>query len=100
MDPGRYILRFKSESIDYDARFAVNWTCSHKVDLVTANLSADEETSVIHDAMVSMMHRYPHFSYDKEQKSEMLTIADSFEDIGYGFASIKCSNECNRSIII
>jgi hypothetical protein len=46
------------------------------------------------------MHKYPHFSFNKQEKAEMLTIANSFEEIGYGFASIKCSNSCNRSIII
>jgi hypothetical protein len=55
---------------------------------------------IIHDSMISIMHKYPHYSFDKEQLSEMLTFADTFDDIGYGFAAIKCSSSCMRSIII
>jgi len=34
-----------------------------------SNLSVEEETNLLHDAMVSIMHKYPHFSYDKDQKT-------------------------------
>lgn len=100
LDAGRHILRFKSENVDFDAKYAINWTCSHKIDMIAADLSMEEEVDLLHDSMVSVMYRYPHFNYGKEQNTEMLTIADSFEEIGYGFFSIKCSTTCNRSIIV
>jgi hypothetical protein len=65
-----------------------------------ADITVEEETNLLHDAMVSIMHKYPHFSYDKDAKTEMMSFANSFDDIGYGFAAIKCSVNCNRSIIV
>ena len=50
--------------------------------------------------MVSIMHKYPNFSFERNKATEMLTIANSFEDIGYGFASIKSAMNCTKSIMI
>jgi len=86
--------------MDQHAKYAVNWTCSHRIDLVPAKLTIDEEVDILHDTMISIMHKFPHFSFDKQTKTEMITIGNSFEEIGYGFVSVKCAFNCNRSIII
>ena len=41
-------------------------------------MSVEEEVDLLHDSMVSIMHKYPHFSYDNEKHEEMISYADSF----------------------
>ena len=53
----------------------------------------------MHDAIVSIMHKVNHFYIDKDYKV-MVTLAGTFEQLGYGYAAIKASKGCNKSILM
>jgi len=38
------------------------------------------------------MHKLPHFNFNRTEKTEMITISNAFEEIGYGFVAIQCAN--------
>ena len=46
------------------------------------------------------MHKGDHFYIDKDHKTEMVTLARTFEQLGYGYAAIKASKGCNKSILM
>jgi hypothetical protein len=47
--------------------------------------------------MVSKMHRIDHFYLGKDKK-EMLSIADTFEELGYGFIAVKNTKDCEVEV--
>ncbi len=100
LDPGRYILRFKSENIDKQAKYVLNWICSKKIEFLPAKLSDPQKKELLHDSMVSIMHKFPYFSFDKNAKTEMITFANAFDELGYGFVAVKSAIECTRSIVL
>jgi hypothetical protein len=53
MVKGRYILRIKSENQPKKAYYVINYTCSHDVRMKEVNLSKEETSRLLKDAMAS-----------------------------------------------
>ena len=41
LDPGRYILRMKSQNVPLSAKFLFNWTCGHRIKIEEAQMSVE-----------------------------------------------------------
>lgn len=46
------------------------------------------------------MHKGQHYSIHKDKKTEMISYGNTFEEIGYGFFSVKTTVNCPNSILI
>lgn len=99
LEKGKYILRFKSEHIPAPARYAISWVASSQINIQESFLSAEDKIQLLHDAVVSKMHRIDHFYLTKEHR-EMLCKADTFEELGYGFVAAKTTKDCDTDFLI
>ena len=97
---GKYILRLKSEHVDKVAKYDIAWTANSVIRFAQAHLRPEEKQDLLHDAVVSVMHKVGHFNFDKGSKTEMITFAGTFDQIGYGYVAIKCSTVCPNSILL
>jgi hypothetical protein len=61
LEKGKYILRFKSEHLSSSARYAISWVASSQIEIVTSFISEEDKRQLLHDAMVSKMHKIDHF---------------------------------------
>jgi hypothetical protein len=100
LEKGRYILRFKSENVNKPARYSINWVSSSRIDIRESTITKEEKVELLHNAMVSFMHKAQNYSFEKGKKTEMVSYGNTFEDIGYGFVSIKSTINCPYSILL
>jgi hypothetical protein len=56
---GRYILRFKSEVIDRDAHYVINYCSKNEIKFREIQPSKLEETKIMKDAMASTIEKVP-----------------------------------------
>ena len=46
------------------------------------------------------MHKAQHYSFENGKKTEMISYGNTFEEIGYGFVSVKSTLKCPYSILL
>lgn len=46
------------------------------------------------------MHKVQNYSFEKGKKTEMISYGNTFEEIGYGFVSVKSTSSCPYSILL
>lgn len=46
------------------------------------------------------MHKSQNYSLEKGKKTEMISYGNTFEEIGYGFVSVKSTVNCPYSILL
>ena len=97
---GKYILRLKSERVPKPAKYAFTWTATEFLNIREAALSSDEKQGLLADSVLSTMHKVQHFNFEKGLKTEMIAVAGTFEEIGYGYVAIKASTVCPNTILL
>lgn len=97
---GRYILRLKSEFASKPAKYSINWVSSSRIDIKESHITSEEKVDLLHQAIVSFMHKAQNYSLEKGRKTEMVSYGNTFEEIGYGFVAVKSTVNCPYSILL
>lgn len=50
--------------------------------------------------MISIIHKSEHFNFERGVKTEMITVAGTFEEVGYGYVGVKTSKESINTTLI
>lgn len=102
MSKGNYILRLKSETINKDAKYVINYCsddCNINIEEIL-NMTNDDKVDMLRDAFVSIMHKSPRVFPNREERQEILAFGNTFEEIGYCYIAVKCLKKAKNEILV
>ncbi len=99
--PGTYYLRIKPEKYpDGESKFVVNYSSNSQITMEEVNLSKQQRSAILRQAMSSMIGELTSYSLDIKTKYEEIVFANLFEEVGYGFVGVRMKRTCPYRILI
>lgn len=97
---GRYILRLKSEVLDRDAHYVINYCSKNDIKFREIQPSKLEETKIMKDAMASTIDKVPRVNLRQGDESEVIAYGNTFDYIGYGYIGVRLKKTSRNQMLI
>ncbi len=97
---GKYILRFKSEVIDRESHYVINYCSKSDIIFRENPPTKPEETKLMKDAMASTIDKMPRVNLTKGIDTETIAYGKTFDYVGYGFVGAKLKKTSKTQLLI
>ena len=99
LEKGWYLLRIKPERSEVVTRFVFNYTTSRPIQVREVDFSNQERSLLLRQAIISISERVSSV-FLGSNKTESVAFGNEFENIGYGFVTVKVEKQSKTSVLL
>ena len=99
LEKGWYLLRIKPERSDTVTKYVFNYTTSRPIQVREVDLPNKDKSLIMRQAITSISERVSSV-YLGSNRTESVSFGNEFENIGYGFVTIKVEKQSKTSVLL